>query len=63
LLLVDEEISVLASLRQLLHQEEYHILTASSAADGFKLLALNDGSQHRCAGDQQARRKRMRLQY
>jgi response regulator RpfG family c-di-GMP phosphodiesterase len=42
LLLVDDEINVLALLRQLLHQEEYHILTASSAADGFKLLALNE---------------------
>jgi len=41
LLLVDDEPSVLTALRRVLRQDGYHILTASSAAEGFELLALN----------------------
>ena len=39
LLLVDDEASVLASLRRVLHQDGYHIIQAGSAKEGFELLA------------------------
>jgi len=41
LLLVDDEPSVLAALKRVLRQDGYTILTASSAAEGFELLAFN----------------------
>ncbi|MGZ5380181.1 MAG: EAL domain-containing protein [Mycobacterium sp.] len=41
LLLLDQDPSVLTSLQRLLRQDGYHILTASTAAAGFELLALN----------------------
>ena len=41
LLLVDDEENVLNALKRLLRQDGYRILTASSAAEGFELLALN----------------------
>ena len=39
LLLVDDEPHVLSALRRVLTDEGYHILTATSAAEGFELLA------------------------
>ena len=41
LLIVDDEENVLTALKRLLRQDGYRILTASSAAEGFELLALN----------------------
>ena len=41
LLVVDDEMRVLVALKQLLRNDGYHILSASSAEDGFRLLALN----------------------
>jgi CheY-like chemotaxis protein len=40
-LVVDDEELVVASLQELLMQENYHVLTAGSAAEGFDLLAGN----------------------
>ncbi len=42
LLIVDDEESILASLRRLLRRDGYRILTASSAAEAFELLAVNE---------------------
>ncbi len=42
LLLVDDEPSVLSSLRRLLRREGYTLLTATSGADGLELLAGNN---------------------
>ena len=42
LLLIDDEEHILTSLKRLLRQDDYHILAASSAAEGFELLALHD---------------------
>ncbi|MCE3602097.1 EAL domain-containing protein [Massilia sp. P8910] len=39
LLLVDDDAHVLSSLRRLLRDDGYHILSAASAAEGFDLLA------------------------
>ena len=41
LLIVDDEVNVLNSLKRLLHRDGYRVLTAASAAEGFELLALN----------------------
>ena len=41
LLIVDDEINVLNALKRLLFRDGYRVLTASSAAEGFELLALN----------------------
>ena len=41
LLLVDDEASILASLKRLLRRENFHILTASSAQEALSLLALH----------------------
>lgn len=41
LLLVDEDVDVLATLQDQLRNEDYRILTAQSAADGFEQLALH----------------------
>jgi diguanylate cyclase (GGDEF)-like protein len=41
LLIVDDEVNVLHSLRRLLHRDGYRVLTAASAAEGFELLALH----------------------
>ncbi len=41
LLLVDDEVNVLNALKRLLRQNGYRILTATSASQGFELLALN----------------------
>jgi len=41
LLIVDDEESVLSALRRQLRHENYQVLTASSAAAGFELLALH----------------------
>lgn len=40
-LFVDDELSILSSLRRTLRREGYEILTANSAAEGFSLLAKN----------------------
>lgn len=40
-LLVDDEANILASLKRTLRREGYDILTATSAAEGFSLLAKN----------------------
>ncbi len=37
-LFVDDEISILSTLKRLLRNEEYQLLTASSAEEGLKLL-------------------------
>ena len=42
LLLVDDEPDILHSLRRLLRRNGYRILTATSAAEGLELLAMND---------------------
>src|SRR5690606_35637339 len=42
LLLVDDEVNVLAALRRLLRADGYNILTADTADEGFRLLAAND---------------------
>jgi diguanylate cyclase (GGDEF)-like protein/PAS domain S-box-containing protein len=42
LLIVDDEENVLASLRRLLRQDGYRILTAGGATEAFRLLALNE---------------------
>ena len=42
LLLVDDEPSILSSLNRLLRREGYHILTATSAAEGMELLATHE---------------------
>lgn len=42
LLILDDEESILASLKRLLRREGYRILTTSSAAQAFELLALNE---------------------
>lgn len=42
LLLVDDEPGILSALRRMLHAEGYRILTASNAAEGLELLALED---------------------
>ncbi|MEO7497941.1 MAG: EAL domain-containing protein [Massilia sp.] len=42
LLLVDDEVHVLSALRRLLQYDGYRILTASSAAEGFELLAQHN---------------------
>lgn len=39
LLLIDDEVSVTAALHRLLRRDGYHILRASSAEEGFELLA------------------------
>jgi FixJ family two-component response regulator len=44
LLLVDDEENILMALKRLLRRDGYRILTTSSAAEGLKLLALNDVS-------------------
>jgi PAS domain S-box-containing protein/diguanylate cyclase (GGDEF)-like protein len=44
LLLVDDEENILTSLKRLLRREGYRILTASTAAAGLELLAINDVS-------------------
>ncbi len=41
-LLVDDEVMVLHSLKRLLRREGYELLTASSAAEGLELLEKND---------------------
>jgi len=42
LLLVDDEPSILSSLRRLLRNEGYRILTANSGSEGLQVLAEND---------------------
>ena len=42
ILLVDDEPSILASMRRLLRREGYEILTAQSAREGFELLARHE---------------------
>lgn len=42
LLIVDDEQNILASLRRLLRRDRYRILSASSAAEAFELLAINE---------------------
>jgi len=42
LLLVDDEADILSALRRLLRRDNYRILTATSAAAGLELLALNE---------------------
>jgi len=42
LLLVDDEPHILSALTRLLRRDGYRILTATSAAEGLELLALND---------------------
>jgi EAL domain-containing protein (putative c-di-GMP-specific phosphodiesterase class I)/CheY-like chemotaxis protein len=42
LLLVDDEESIVQSLKRLLRREDYRILSASSGAQGLELLAQND---------------------
>jgi len=44
LLLVDDEVNILSSLKRLLRRDGYNILTASSAVEGFEALARNDVS-------------------
>ena len=41
LLIVDDDVNVLSSLHRLFRPEGYHILTASTPAEGFELLALH----------------------
>jgi FixJ family two-component response regulator len=41
LLIVDDEVNILSSLKRLLRQDGYHILTAQSAAEGFDVLAMH----------------------
>jgi diguanylate cyclase (GGDEF)-like protein len=41
LLLVDDEADILAELGQVLHEDDYEILSAQSPAEGFELLALH----------------------
>jgi diguanylate cyclase (GGDEF)-like protein len=41
LLIVDDEPNILAALKRVIGAEGYHILTATSAAEGFELLATN----------------------
>ena len=40
LLLVDDDVSILSSLKRLLRRENYHILTATSGEEALSLLAL-----------------------
>ena len=42
LLLVDDEENIIASLKRLLRRDGYHIVTATSAAEGLQRLAEND---------------------
>ncbi|MCX8086218.1 MAG: EAL domain-containing protein [Rhodocyclaceae bacterium] len=42
LLIVDDEPSILSALRRLLRREGYHILTATSGAEGLELLAAHE---------------------
>jgi PAS domain S-box-containing protein/diguanylate cyclase (GGDEF)-like protein len=44
LLLVDDEQNIQTALKRLLRRDGYRILTASSAAEGLQLLAINDVS-------------------
>jgi diguanylate cyclase (GGDEF)-like protein/PAS domain S-box-containing protein len=41
LLLVDDETRILSALKRVLRRDNYHILTAASAAEGLELLACN----------------------
>ncbi|MCM2359631.1 MAG: EAL domain-containing protein [Geobacteraceae bacterium] len=41
LLLLDDEAGVIAALQRMLENEDYHILAAGSAAEGFELLATS----------------------
>lgn len=41
ILIVDDEAHIISSIKRLLRPEGYHILTATSAAEGLKLLALH----------------------
>ncbi|WP_394777896.1 EAL domain-containing protein, partial [Undibacterium sp.] len=41
LLIVDDDINVLAALKRMLRYDGYRVLTASSPSDAFELLALN----------------------
>jgi len=41
LLIVDDDVNVLSSLHRLFRPEGYHILTASTPAEGFEMLALH----------------------
>ncbi len=41
-LCVDDEVNILHSLKRLLRKESYRVLTASSGADGLKVLKEND---------------------
>ncbi len=41
-LMVDDEPHVLTAMRRAFHQENWNFLTASSAAEGFELLAMHD---------------------
>lgn len=40
----DDNTGVMKALQALLHKQNYHILSSRSAAEGFELLALSDGS-------------------
>ncbi|GAB3427614.1 EAL domain-containing protein [Massilia solisilvae] len=42
LLVVDDDVNVLASLHRLFRRDNYRVLTASSPAEGFELLALHN---------------------
>jgi DNA-binding NtrC family response regulator len=42
LLIVDDEVNILHSLRRLLRHEGYRILTAGNAGEGFEILARNN---------------------
>ena len=41
LLLVDDEANILSTLKRMFHKDDYTILCAGSAAEGFELLALH----------------------
>jgi diguanylate cyclase (GGDEF)-like protein/PAS domain S-box-containing protein len=42
LLLVDDEVNIVASLKRLLRPDNYHVLTANSGQEGLDLLTRND---------------------
>jgi len=42
LLLVDDEANILSTLKRMFHKDDYNILCAGSAAEGFELLALHE---------------------
>lgn len=54
LLIVDDEANMASSLQRVFRPDNYHILTAKTAADGFEMLALHDVqvviSGHRMVG-------------